>query len=253
MDSTFSSGPSTEGMPTTSFAAALVAAAVGAFVWGALGYFTGYEVGYVAWGLGALVGWAMARFGGRGIASAITAAVLSVAGIAGGKLLGTHFVVEKSFREGCEATFTPALHAEFVQDAADFAGLGANPADGELRSFMVEHHYSAASSPVEVQEDEVQTFLTTNVPNLRELHANRTSYADWYAAREAESRQAFEAEFSLVQANLEELNGFDLLFVALGVTTAFGIVRRYGTQGPGSTGTGTPATSTGKQEVRKAA
>ena len=251
MDSTFRSEPSTVGMPTTSFAAALIAAAIGAFVWGAIAYFTGYEVGYVAWGLGGMVGWAMAKFGGRGTACAVTAAVLSVVGIACGKLIGTQFVVEKSFRESCEATFTPALHAEFVRDAKDFAALDANPGDDELRSFMVEHHYTPATSPEDVKDKEVQTFLSTNAPNLRELNAKKTSYADWYAAREAEARQGFEAEFSIVQANLEELNGFDLLFVALGVTTAFGIVRRASTQGPGPAATSTPSTE--KQDSRKAA
>jgi len=246
MDSLSTSEPprAESGMATTSLLVALLAAAAGALAWGAVAYFTGYEVGYLAWGIGAMVGFCMARFGGRGMACASTAAVLTVAGIAGGKLLGTRFVVEKELREGFKASFTPELHAEFVSDAADFALLADDAGDGELRRFMVEHHYTDAESPEDVQEDELQMFVASNAPNLRELHADQTSYEDWYAAREAESRQAFEQDFSIVQANLEELNVIDLVFVVLGVSTAFGIVSRASSQG------GPPASN---QEVRKAA
>jgi hypothetical protein len=247
-----SASPRSEnGMPTSSFAAALIAAAAGASTWAAVGYFTGYEVGYVAWAIGGLVGFAMARFGGRGTTCALTAAALSLAGIAAGKLLGTHFVAEKALQESCDAAFTPALHEEFVRDAADFAELGADAGDDELRTFMVEHSYTAATSPEEVQDEELVTFRSTNAPNLLALHAGKTSYADWYTERVAESRKAFEEDFSIVQANLEELNAIDLLFAFLGVSTAFGIVRRASDTGAGQGGQGT--TSAGDQEARKAA
>jgi hypothetical protein len=249
MDSLSASEPrSAESLTSTTFLVALLAAGAGALAWGAVAYFSGYEVGYVAWALGGLVGMATMRFGGRGTKCAIMAAVLTVASIAGGKLLGTRFVVEKEIRENCEATFTRQLHAEILGDAADFAQLDTDAGDGELRSFMVEHHYTGADSPEGVLEEELQGFLAINAPLLRALHTNPTSYEDWYAERVAESRQAFEEDFSIVQANLDGLNGYDLLFVALGVSTAFGIVRRAGDKG---TGPG-DATSDG-QDVRKAA
>lgn len=252
MDSFTTSGPQSAGSLTpTSFLVALLAAGAGALAWGAVSYFSGYEVGYVAWALGGMVGVAMTKFGGRGMTCAGTAAALTVAGIAGGKLLGTRFVVEKEIRENCEATFTPELHAEFVSDAADFALLDADAGDEELRLFMLEHRYTNADSPEGVLDEELQGFLATNAPNLRALHANPTSYEDWYAERVAESRQGFEENFSIVQANLEGLNGFDLLFVALGVSTAFGIVRRAETPVAGPAGTGT--TSADDKNVRKAA
>jgi len=252
MDSLSASDPrSAESLTTTNFLVALLAAAAGALAWGAVAFFTGYEVGYVAWALGGLVGLAMARFGGRRTACASIAAVLTVAGIAGGKLLGTRFVVEKEIRENCEATFTRQLHAEFVSDAADFAQLDADAGDGELRDFMVEHGYTSADSPEGVPDEELQGFLAINAPLLRALHATPTSYEDWYAERVAESRQALEENFSIVQANLDGLNGYDLLFVALGVSTAFGIVRRAGDNG---TGPGDlSATTPDAQDVRKAA
>jgi hypothetical protein len=218
--------PRAEGNLALALFVGLLAAGAGALVWGAVSYFTGYEVGYVAWALGGLVGVSIVKLGGRGMACAGAAAVLTVAGIAGGKLLGTRFVVEKEFQEYCAATFSKELHREVVADASDLEQLGEDPSDEELQSFMVEHRYTDADSPEDVQPAELAAFLATEVPNLRALHANRTSYQDWSAAQTARSHQAFEEEFSLVQANLDGLNGFDLLFVALGVSTAFGVVRR---------------------------
>src|SRR5262245_35752783 len=130
------------GMSPTSFLIALLAAIAGALVWAGVAYFTGYEVGYVAWALGGLVGCAMAKAGGRDMTSAITAAVLTVAGIAGGKLLGTTFVAETTLQETCKATFTPELHQELLRDAADFADLEADAGDGEIRQFMIDHRYT---------------------------------------------------------------------------------------------------------------
>jgi hypothetical protein len=216
------------GMAASSLVVALLAAGAGALLWAGVAYFTGYEVGYVAWALGAGVGAATVKFGGRGTACAAAAAVLTLAGIAGGKLLGTRFVVEQQFREVCAETFTPALHAELVTDAADLAELDGDADDYDLRLFMVEHAYTAAVSPEDVADEELRGFLADHAPDLRALHANRTPHAQWYAEVVAESRRDFEADFSLVQANVESLAPIDALFVLLGVSTAFGMVRRAG-------------------------
>jgi hypothetical protein len=107
---------------------------------------------------------------------------------------------------------------------------------------VVEHDFTSASSPEEVPEEELQTFLDHTAPKLLELHSKRTSYADWYAQEVDESRRAFEAEFSIVQANVDELDLVDVVFLLLGVSTAFGIVRKA-----------SDAAAAGEQEARKAA
>jgi hypothetical protein len=248
--STSGSFPAGNAPHPASLAVALAAACAGALVWAAVAYFTGYEAGYVAWGVGGLVGIATARFGGRGAASAGAAALLTLAGIAGGKLLGTYFAVEKELAKTCEETFTPGLHAELQEDAADFAQIDANAA-GELELFMVEHRYTPAGSPEEVQAQEVQEFLATTAVELRALSAKPTSFEDWYAAQSAEFRNSFEADFSIVQANIDELNGLDLLFAFLGVSTAFGIVRKAGEEQEQAVGAGDSTAD--ERDVRKAA
>lgn len=64
----------------------LAAAALGAAVWGAVAYFSNYELGILAWGIGLAVGFAvgqLARF--RGIVAQAVAMALALLGIVGGK------------------------------------------------------------------------------------------------------------------------------------------------------------------------
>ena len=213
-----------------SLVAASLAALVGMLVWAGVSFFTGYEVGYVAWGVGLLVGLATVRFGGRGMTSAGVAAGLTVAGIAGGKLLGTSFVADSELEKGCQETFTGELYQELVADAAAFAQLPEDVDEREIRRFMIEHYYSGADSLSQVQPEELKTFLSNDAPKLRKLHSNKLSFEDWYAQCEADSREAFEETFSVVQANIDELDAIDLVFVFLGVSTAFGMVRRADAQ-----------------------
>ena len=254
MDSLSTPQPSLADTGAQCYLVAVLAAAVGALAWAGIAYLTEYELGYVAWAIGGMVGWAMAKFGGRGNACAATAAVLAVAGIAGGKLLGTHFLVEKQLRASCEETFNTALHAELLGDSVDYAALGADASDDDLRRFMVEHRYTGADAAADVAEEELETFLAMTAPQLQALHAKPLSYEEWYAEREAESRRFLDQDFSIVQANLDALNAIDLLFVLLGVTTAFGIVRQASPPAATPAGAGTSSTSsTADEEVRKAA
>lgn len=70
----------------------LIAGLVGAAVWGGIAYFTHYEIGWVAWGIGALVGFAVAKGAEGGNASTGTlAVVVSLLAICGGKYLAIQF------------------------------------------------------------------------------------------------------------------------------------------------------------------
>ncbi len=77
--------------------AALVAGAVGAAIWAAVTHFTGYEVGFVAWGVGLLVGIGMFAGAGNnaGMATGVVAAVVAIAAVLGGKYATVHLAVEQ--------------------------------------------------------------------------------------------------------------------------------------------------------------
>jgi hypothetical protein len=72
------------------FAGGAVAALVGATVWAAVTYFTGFQIGWMAVGVGFLVGYAV-RYTGKGIDTSfgIVGAILSLVGCLGGNLFAS--------------------------------------------------------------------------------------------------------------------------------------------------------------------
>ena len=71
-------------------AAGLAAALLGAAVWAAVTYFTKYQIGFMAVGVGYLVGWAMRRAGnGHSTAFGVVATVLAILGCLVGNLLSS--------------------------------------------------------------------------------------------------------------------------------------------------------------------
>jgi hypothetical protein len=77
--------------------AGLVAAIVGGIVWGLIVKWTDYEVGFVAWGIGFLVGIAVlaATRGARGPVFQIVAVVCALVGILVGKYLSFAWVLQE--------------------------------------------------------------------------------------------------------------------------------------------------------------
>jgi hypothetical protein len=77
------------GVFVTAALAGLVAAIVGAVVWGLIVRWTDYEVGFVAWGIGFIVGTAvvLGAQGARGVPLQIIAVVLAAVGVVLGKYL----------------------------------------------------------------------------------------------------------------------------------------------------------------------
>jgi hypothetical protein len=78
-------------------AAGLVAAIVGGVAWGFIVKLSDYEVGFVAWGIGFLVGTAvvLATGGAKGRRLQITAVAMALLGILIGKYLGFALIVQE--------------------------------------------------------------------------------------------------------------------------------------------------------------
>src|SRR5262245_46688334 len=74
-------------MKATAILGAIICAALGGAIWGVATSRLGYEVGYVACGIGLIVGLAAAMLGARGTAAGLVCGVLALLAIAGGKLL----------------------------------------------------------------------------------------------------------------------------------------------------------------------
>lgn len=82
--------------------AGMIAGLFGALVWAGISYGTNYEVGYIAWGIGAIVGFAVRAVAGNdkeGFAPGATAVVVAIGAVLLGKFLAVHFLVNKELAE----------------------------------------------------------------------------------------------------------------------------------------------------------
>ena len=86
-----------------------LAAVVGGILWGLIAVATGYEIGYAAWGIGILTGFAVLLFskGGRGFTFQIISSAASLIGIIVGKYIAFCYLFPK--------LLTDTFGAEFAQ------------------------------------------------------------------------------------------------------------------------------------------
>lgn len=194
--------------------AVISAAAVGAGVWALISILTGYEIGYVAWGIGALVGGAAAVSGGRGPVSGGSAVACALVAILAGKAIALGPVIDDAF----EDLFVEADYQELMADAEAYPGSADFDA---LSAFIVDHSYGESGS-----EEEVDDFLATWGPLLDRWKAEKPSFETWRDAQVERAKAEAFAGQSWFDRYQTCFGLFDLIFIALGVTTAFKLAGR---------------------------
>jgi len=194
------------------------AAGVGAVAWGLVIQFADMEIGWLAWGIGALIGAAMVKGGGHGTALAIVSGVLALLSIAAGKAWAYQSIVGEMVEQ--QGAFLEATHDydTLAADAKGWAALGSNPSSDAVRTYMAEYGYEGLT-PSEFREGAgvmLETFAAVNPP--------REAFGEPLA-------EAFAPTFlDVVTGQNGKDMLFDLLFVALGIGTAFGLVMKHTTE-----------------------
>lgn len=246
-------------MSGKSIAGALGAAVLGALAWALITATTGYEVGYVAWGIGLLIGFGAAGLGGRGAGIGILCAALALVSIFAGKVLAVKFTIKNELRELVEPLASTAIYEDQKHDAEDFAAV---QSEAEYPNFMIDHNYTEAGEPGAVPPEEVADFTRHTVPTLRWLAADKPDYAAWRPKQEELMLARLSNEIQITELVAKNLGGMDLLFALLGLVTAYRIpnqgeegerqklvkktrpvLRRPGTAAPPE---GTPGTESGE-------
>ncbi len=199
-------------------AAAAGAAVAGALVWGGLTWVTGYEVGYVAWGIGLLVGASAVWAGGRGRVVAATCAVLALAAIVGGRLTCIELARQAAATE-LRNGLTPELHAAQLEATRELAKLGDDASDDAIRAFLAEQE--------EVDEDEIGEMQIAEFREQAKLMRQMlpaTPMVESFGEWREQVVEAAMGELGHVAILRESLSAIDILFALLGITTAFGLV-----------------------------
>ena len=75
----------------------LIGGAIGALLWAAVTYFTGYEIGWIAWGVGGIVGFAVALGNSdhsrSPTAAGVLAVIITIVSIVGGKAIAVELLM----------------------------------------------------------------------------------------------------------------------------------------------------------------
>ena len=206
---------------------ALVGAALGALIWAGVATWTGLEIGWVAWGIGGLVGFGAALLGGVGMTTGVVCALLALVSIFAGKWIAVDAIAEREIRKVASAFATLDVYQETQRDAEDFAMLGS---EAEYPEFMIVHGYTNAGFEDEVDDLELLLFREQTVPTLREFQSLGLAYPQWRQHVSDEAVRLFEAEISNVDVVKENLSAIDVVFALLGLITAF----QVGARGLGS-------------------
>ncbi len=217
--------PETE-LPPKALLGAAIAGLVGMWLWALLILWLDIEIGWLAWGIGAGVGFAFHQLGGRGLAGAGICAAITVLAMYGGKHIGVSWLMDDFQEQFMElgqdamgAMLTESLYDEAMENANDFASVSS---DYDMREFMVNHDMSMVQNPIDVEDDELNMFKQFSAPGLRELYEEQPSYEEWKAGAMKIAANPLES-ISITDVVIESLSGIDILFLALGVISAFAL------------------------------
>jgi hypothetical protein len=206
--------------------AGLAAAIVGAVVWATLVVVTEYEIGYVAWAIGGLVGFGVVVLGGRGTPLAVLAAVLAVLSIVGGKYATAYLMTDRNIEAAFDTQEAQEGWKEFLVDAQELGALGEEPDDAALADYMVRRGWTEAGQPSAVGADELDWFRTEHEERLAAAAADPPTFDEWKASRISATRKEYLTAPVLTEDVKASLGGIDALFALLGISTAFGIVMK---------------------------
>ncbi len=199
-------------------AAAAGAAVVGALVWKIIAVSFGYEVGLVAWAIGGAVGFVAASMGSRGMQAGIVCGVLAFGAIALGKYWAAQAVIDEVQQGISEVlgddTDVGDWYQEFVEDAQVLRGV--SDSDASIRQYMVDRGYTEAVNADAVTSEELSEFREVFEPDLRNFDPEQSDSEAWKEIAFGEL-----SDLSAMDVMLDGLGALDILFLLLGVGTAF--------------------------------
>lgn len=191
--------------PVLALIAGSAAAAAGGLVWALIVTVTNYEVGWIAWGVGLLVGLAMARSTSeRSPSLGVRAALLAAAGLVLGKLLIVQFAVIPNLSKEIAGDSVAMRNAVFLAMAADSVLPGTLQAEWDAIPFGDTLPDELAGRLEQAAEERIAGMD----------QGARDSVAKRYA-------RAIVGDAGLVERLRSQLSVFDILWFLLAIGTAW--------------------------------
>jgi hypothetical protein len=194
---------------------ALIGGAIGAVIWGAVVWYTGYEIGWIAWGVGILAG-VGAKLGTDEpeVATGILAAVLAVLSIGAAKYGVISIGVDGMLDDVDITHMTDELTLSYLADDV----IAQWEAEGRAFEWPPE-----ATGARESERDYPADAWALALERWNSLEAAEQQtyreelFADWRAQAEVSAAEFKTASFK------ESFAGMDLVFAVLAIITAFKI------------------------------
>lgn len=205
-------------MNSLSLIFAICGAIVGAIVWAFISVGTGHELGYIAWGVGGLVGFAGSLGGGKGFSCGITCGILALVSIFGGKMMAVYYMAPDELRPMIEESYSIQSYNDCVQQSVELAKL---ISENQYPKFMVKHGYTQTEDPKDVSDDELYDFKFHIIPSIKRVDEGRLSYQEWKDEGIKLTLEDIMAELPLHEIVIDDLNFIDIIFAVLGLLTAY--------------------------------
>lgn len=205
-------------MKSKAMVGAIIGAVVGAACWAMISKWTGFEIGYVAWGIGLLVGGGAKLLGGEGKKLATFCALLALASIFVGKMLAVRFVAGDKIREQVAQSLTRENYDERVVDAEAFAKV---TSPDQHAQFMIDRGFTDATSVADVTPEELADFREFQVPQLIDFQKDKPDFETWQKSAGDRYIKLFLTDKRVAEAVVKDLNIIDIIFAVLGLATAY--------------------------------
>ncbi len=201
--------------------AAAVAAFIGALLWKFIALAFNYELGIVAWLIGGAGGYAAAVFGSRGQISGIICGILALLAILGGK-----YMAISGFQSEWQETLATLSETDSqelkdaYQNELVLAKIYVSEVndDTSMREFMIAYQYTESGTAESIPDEDLTYFKESTEPVLRNMASSTPpSYEQWLQASFGDQVASY-STFDLMQ---ESFGLIDLVFLLLGVVTAF--------------------------------
>ncbi|MEM7781995.1 MAG: hypothetical protein AAF939_13155 [Planctomycetota bacterium] len=211
--------------PTQIFAGG-VAGVLGAVIWAAIAYYANVEIGYIALGIGFLVGVAVAATGKNSATAGVLAVVITCVSICAGKYASIELSIQKAANDFAAST-------DVISDEDLISGLADKIAEDR------EDAGEEIAWPEVNDDSEVELPLSTYYP--KDLWAEAS---EKFAGMSAEEKQVLKDERNKMMEEIKQAFGqalgnnvrqeaflasfgfLDILFFGLGAYTAWGIASR---------------------------
>ncbi|MEZ6056340.1 MAG: hypothetical protein R3C01_06510 [Planctomycetaceae bacterium] len=192
-----------------------IAGLISAVIWAAIVYYTGYEIGWIAWFVGFAVGLGVrlaASDSEEGFGTGATAVVIAVLAIVLGKYLAVSFIVDRELGNlGANLTFdAQAVQVSMCDDIVE------EWSDRKLKwpnGMTVEEATELEHYPAEVQKEVSERW--SKLTSDQQAEMIETTQAQFDSGM-SELKSAFVGE-----TFKESFSGMDILFIVLAIASAY--------------------------------